>query len=208
MADTQGNQHFTFEPDEENLIKYYFYKAFQYNTILAFLSMYHNIELTKRTLERRLQQHRLWRKEPEYDIAVITEQVWQILDGPGCISGYRHLWHTLQLKGYQVPRIVVELLLRELDPEGCEMRRQHKLKTRVYKNPGPNAVWHADGYDKLKPSGFAIHGCIDRWSRKLLWLFVTRSNISLDNIASYYLEAVDRFGGCLWSWSLIGNTKQ
>ena len=22
-------------------------------------------------------------------------------------------------------------------------------------------MWHLDGYDKLKPYGFAIHGCID-----------------------------------------------
>ena len=26
---------------------------------------------------------------------------------------------------------------------------------------GPNDVWHLDGYDKLKPYGFSIHGCID-----------------------------------------------
>ena len=26
---------------------------------------------------------------------------------------------------------------------------------------GPNYVWHMDGYDKLKPYGFAIHACID-----------------------------------------------
>lgn len=26
---------------------------------------------------------------------------------------------------------------------------------------GPNYVWHLDGYDKLKPYGFAIHACID-----------------------------------------------
>ena len=28
---------------------------------------------------------------------------------------------------------------------------------------GPNWVWHLnlDGYDKLKPYGFPIHGCID-----------------------------------------------
>lgn len=76
------------------------------------------------------------------------------------------------------------------------MRKQHKLKRRVYQNPGPNAVWHGDGYDKLKPYGFAIHGCIDGWSRKVLWLFLTRSNNSPDNIASYYLETVDKFGGC------------
>lgn len=26
---------------------------------------------------------------------------------------------------------------------------------------GPNQVWHLDGFDKLKPYGFCIHGCID-----------------------------------------------
>ena len=28
---------------------------------------------------------------------------------------------------------------------------------------GPNYIWHADGYDKLKPFGITIHGCIDGW---------------------------------------------
>jgi hypothetical protein len=37
-------------------------------------------------------------------------------------------------------------------------------------NPGPNFAWHADGYDKLKPYGFPIHGCIDGFSRRLIWL--------------------------------------
>jgi len=26
---------------------------------------------------------------------------------------------------------------------------------------GPNYLWHVDGYDKLKPFGMAISGCID-----------------------------------------------
>ena len=30
-----------------------------------------------------------------------------------------------------------------------------------------------DGFDKLKPYGFPIHGCIDGFSRKLLWLEVS-----------------------------------
>ena len=108
----------------------------------------------------------------------------------------RHVWHSLQLKGYQVPRQVVELLLRELDPDGSQLRKRHKLKRRQYHNPGPNAVWHADGYDKLKPYGFPVHGCIDGRSRKLLWLVVTRSNNSPDNIGYYFLDVVKTFGGC------------
>ena len=26
---------------------------------------------------------------------------------------------------------------------------------------GPDFVWHIDDYDKLKPYGFTIHGCVD-----------------------------------------------
>jgi hypothetical protein len=88
------------EIDEESLIKYYFYKGFEYNNIIGFLSTYHNIDMSRRTLERRLQQYGLRRKNPDYDIELVTDEVRRILDGPGCIPGYRHVWHTLKLKGY------------------------------------------------------------------------------------------------------------
>ena len=53
-----------------------------------------------------------------------------------------------------------------------------------------------DGYDKLKPWGFPIHGAIDGFSRKIIWLNVTRSNNSPDNIAQFYLQAVKDLEGC------------
>ena len=70
------------------------------------------------------------------------------------------------------------------------------MKRRTYQNTGPDDAWHCDGYDKLKPFGFPIHGCIDGWSRKIIWLYLTRSNNLPSNIAMYYLEAVDEMGGC------------
>ena len=109
---------------------------------------------------------------------------------------YRHIWDTLQRRGIQVPRFVVQELMQYLDPEGCELRRAHRLRRRVYHNAGPNAVWHVDGYDKLKPYGFPIHGCIDGWSRKVLWFVVTCSHNYPDNIESYYPDAVEQYGGC------------
>ena len=33
-------------------------------------------------------------------------------------------------------------------------------KEKSISNEGPNAAWHADGYDKLKPHGFAKHGVV------------------------------------------------
>ena len=103
-----------------------------------------------------------------------------MLDRPECILGYRHVWHSLQLKRHRVPRQVVESLLREMDPVGCEQRKEQRLKSYQYHNPGSKAVRHADGYDKLKPYrfpyGFPVHGCTDGWSRPLLWLVITHHN--------------------------------
>ena len=72
------------------------------------------------------------------------------------------------------------MLLSIVDGEGVKRRRARKLKRRIYQNKvvhnsmqckvilsifsewqGPDFVWHIDGYDKLKPYGFTIHGCID-----------------------------------------------
>ena len=69
---------------------------------------------------------------------------------------------SLQMEGLRVPRIIVQDMLKELDPEGT-----HRLKRRSYVNRGPNDSWHMDGYDKLKPFGFAIHGAIDGFSRNI-----------------------------------------
>ena len=41
--------------------------------------------------------------------------------------------------------------LKEIDSEGSEMRRARTLRRRKYISSCPNAVWYADGYDKLKP---------------------------------------------------------
>ena len=60
---------------------------------------------------------------------------------------------------------------------------------------GPNFVWHTDGHDKLKPFGFSVHGCIDRFSRRLLWSELGPTNTNPEVIAKYYLDAVKQLGG-------------
>ena len=66
--------------------------------------------------------------------------------------------------------------MREIDPVGCETRRVKRLRRPTYRVPSPNFCWHTDGYDKLKLYGFPIHGCIDGWSRNIIWLRFARSN--------------------------------
>ena len=191
MAGERGNV-----SQEEELIRSYFYGGFKYDEIREFLEKNHDINMSIATLKRRVKAYGLKRKNPEYDVNEVREKIRGLLDGPGCSGGYRTVWHTLEIQGIRVPRKIVQEIPKDLDPDGTVERKAHRLQRRTYHNRGPNDVWHCDGYDKLKPFGFPIHGCIDGWSKKMLWLHVTRSKNSPHNIADYYLDAVQHFGGC------------
>lgn len=86
------------------------------------------------------------------------------------------------------------LMLAEVDPSGVEQRSRRRFVRRVYHSLGPNHVWHVDGYDKLKPYGLAIGGCIDGYPHKVMWLICGLSNNNPEIIAQHYLHCVTEFG--------------
>ena len=109
------------------------------------------------------------------------------ITGSGSNVGYRRVWASLRRKGLIAPREDVRQFLLRLDPEGVERRKSQKLRRRIYQTLGPNYVWHFDGFDKLKPYGFSIDGCINGYSRIIIWLGVSASNKCPDLIAYYLL---------------------
>lgn len=82
-----------------------------------------------------------------------------------------------------------------MDPEGVERRSRHRLQRREYHAKGPNFIWHLDGYDKLKPYRLCIHGCIDGYSRQIMWLEVGCTNNYPGVIASYFIDCVQNVSG-------------
>ena len=70
------------------------------------------------------------------------------------------------------------------------IQRRKKLKRRCYRSLGPNDCWHIDGYGKIKSFGFPIIGCIDGFSRKILWLEIVNSNNDPFVTASAYLNFI------------------
>ena len=141
------------EFDEEAVIKYYFNRGFGYQEIILFLAKNYNYSISYSTLLRKLKQYGLPRRNlnGQTQVVDVRKRIEEIVSSPGSAGGYRSVWHTLELEGLRVPRIIVQHLLREIDPEGVSARKAHRLKRRVYSNPGPNYSWHLDGYDKLKP---------------------------------------------------------
>ena len=53
-----------------------------------------------------------------------------------------------------------------------------------------------DGYDKLKPYGIAINGCMDGFSHYVLWMEAYTTNSDPKVVASYFIKTVSGIGGC------------
>ena len=79
-------------------------------------------------------------------------------------------------RGIQYSKEAVRTALNVLDQEGFSRRKTHRLKRRKYRNKGLNYVWHMDGTDKFRPFDFYVHGCIDGFSTKIIWLHVANTN--------------------------------
>lgn len=45
-------------------------------------------------------------------------------------------------------------------------------KRGAYVSPGPNHVWHMDGYLKLVNYGIEMYAAIDGYSRFILWIYI------------------------------------
>ena len=179
------------------MLTYYFYAGYSYEAIIKFLSNYHDASMSIKTLKRRFSEYGLKKKDRTLSNDVISQLIQREIQGPHIMRGYRGIWHLLKTS-YNISFTTDSVMkfLKEIDPVGSEMRRARILRRRKYISSGPNTVWHVDGYDKLKPYGFPIHGAIDGFSRRVLWLNVTRSNNNSDVHAYFYINTVKSLKLC------------
>lgn len=183
--------------EKTTLITDYFKQGFKYSEILSFLLVKHGILMSLRQLKRILKRLNLKRRGLNLctPIENVIDMVQMEIVASGHSVGYRTVWRRLKINhNLHVRRDDVMNIMKALDPDGVEMRKSHRLKRRFYCAKGPNYIWHLDGYDKLKPFGFCIHGAIDGFSRKVIWLEVSDSNNNPRLIARYYLDALKAFG--------------
>ena len=153
----------------------------------------HGVRMSLCGLKNKLKEAGLSRRKGYSPSNIVRSVIRLELRGPGQLFGYRTMWQVLKQK-YQltVKRDDVMVLLRELNPVGCE--RRLRFVRRTYHSMGPNYLWHADGYDKLKPFGLAISGCIDGFSRKVLWPVCGPTNNNPSVIAANYMSCVRSLG--------------
>jgi len=62
-----------------------------------------------------------------------------------------------------------------------------------YSVAGPNCLWHMDGNLKLRDCGFILHGCIDGYSRRIIYLEANTNNRA-STVLIAFLKGVEHVG--------------
>lgn len=182
--------------DTDTLIHFYFSLGLTYNDIVSCLALQHQVLLSERTLKRRLAAMNLYRRKNKSSLISVSAFLSKLIVKDGMQSGYRWMHQRCLLAGYRVSRETVAGLLSILDPEGVELRKRKRLRRREYYAKGPNYLWHVDSYDKLKNYGICINGCIDGYSRKIIWCEVTNSSSDPRIVAGHFISSVEKMSAC------------
>ena len=90
--------------------------------------------------------------------------------------GYRVMLCELRENGFVIDTEAVHFKMKALDPEDVAKGSAKRLNIKTYRSPGPNHIWHIDGYDKRKPFDMVRHVCIDGYSRSIMRLKVAETN--------------------------------
>ena len=66
--------------------------------------------------------------------------------------------------------------IKEINLEGVDRQRRKVINRRVKNLLVQGKIYHLDRNDKLKRWGMCIHGCVNGFSRKILWLVASNTN--------------------------------
>jgi hypothetical protein len=140
-----------------------------------------NPQFSESTLNRHIKRCQLRAKDRLSDDQLDIWVSEAVQDVPN--SGYRAVCARLRSSGFIVTERAVQASVQRVDPSRQHSHVLQALPRRIkYWVPSPNSVWHFDGNHKLNHWGFVTHGCVDGYSRRIMWL-----EVKTDNYASSVL---------------------
>ena len=110
--------------------------------------------------------------------AELDELVLEYMGRHGFTTGRTYLAGYLKSVGLRVQRRRIRECLARVDPANTALRWRIVVSRRQYSVPWPNSLWHLDGHHSLIRWGLVIHGCIDGFSRRIMFLRCSNNNLS------------------------------
>lgn len=151
---------------------------------------------SSKTISRRVNSYSIRDEVPKYD-NISNESLDSIVSAvlqnfPNC--GVRRMKQFLLGRGIGVQWSRVRSSLCRTDPNGILLQTSQLniVNRRHYSVPGPRSLWNLDGNHKFIRWGFVIHGCVDGFSRRIMFLKCSTYNKAV-TVLQLFQNAVQDF---------------
>jgi hypothetical protein len=98
--------------------------------------------------------------------------------------------------GLRIKRKRIRESMARVDPHNTALRWGIVISRRQYQVLWPNSLWHLDGHHSLIRWKMIIHGCMDGYSRRIMFLRCSANNLA-ETVLELFLDAV-KMDGNLW----------
>ncbi|KAF0028001.1 hypothetical protein F2P81_019088 [Scophthalmus maximus] len=105
-------------------------------------------------------------------------------------AGEAYITGSLRSRGLRIQRWRIRQSLHEVDPVGRSIRRRHAIRRRIYDVQTSNELWHFDSNHKLVRWRIVFHGCVDGFSRSIIYLTCLDNNRA-SSVLSLFVSGVE-----------------
>lgn len=153
--------------------------------------------VSTKTIGRRMEEFNLkdnYQRHTPIDDETLDGHITDIIkDFPNC--GIKRMRGFLFARGLTIQWDRIRSSMWRVDPDGIILRsiQLNTVSRRRYSVSGPLALWHIDGNHKLIRWGFVIHGGIDGYSRRIMFLRCSTNNRA-NTVLQCFEESVLEFG--------------
>ena len=150
------------------------------------------------TIHRRIEKYNLQETREFSDLSDerLDELVMTYISTHGPATGQGYVAGYIKSLGLRVQRKRVRESMARMDPQNTALRWGVVVSRRMYHVPWPNSLWHLDGHHSLIRWKLVIHGCIDGFSRRIIFLKCSPNNLA-ETVLELFLDAV-KSDGDLW----------
>ena len=108
-------------------------------------------------------------------------------------SAETYVRRALRARRIYVQRWKIREALQRIDPVNRAIRRRCAIQRRLHNVKKPNHLWHIDSDHKLIHWRFVLHGCIDGYSRAIVYIKRFTNNRA-GTVLQCFMDGIQEFG--------------